>query len=197
MKKLTILTILAVALSLPFFAFAEKGEKIERPDCHLSFTAPGALEYIETDAPIEKRNVICSISFNMKDKPKSAMTHGTISGWNEMVDFSLYVKSVSIDKSIKIVQSENDTGINRTVFSKSSEKSIPLKNGKLYVLSYDATHPTPSMSRLNQVGKVTFLAGDDTHSIEHTEYLKKGNQASEDEIEILTKLFSSIEFQKN
>jgi hypothetical protein len=196
LKKLSLLLLLSPALIFnPIKATPSNTVNIK--DCRVAFSTPSGLEYVELDGEPQQGSTICNIAFNIKNRQTSHSTNGMIDGWREMTDIALAVKSTPLDDAIKSVEKMAQNPIQSKIFKLSSKNETDLKNGKLYVYTYTASNPTPSMLRLRQTGKVIFILGDNTHSISYTSYLTNPPTRGKASLKTLNLLFTSFDFKSH
>lgn len=190
-----ILLLLAILVLSPAKSTSSRTTKIILQGCHVAFSVPSRLEYIELDSSHQQRNSNCNISFKIKGRHAHDAPKGMIEGWREMVDMTLSVNSMPLKNAIKNIESLSLPSSQSKIFQLISKNEIDLKNGKLYKYTYSTVHPTSAMLRLRQTGKVIFVLGDNTHSISYTYYMTNPPDKEKTSLKTINMLFHSFEFK--
>lgn len=171
--------------------------RILRDDCHLSFSVPKGVEYVEVDGAVATGKDECYLAFEYTGDLRIKLSGNMPAipeDWRAMTDFSLTVKAVPVADSL--AQLESADGVSQQgLFKIISREHVSLSGGDLYVVGYVATHPTKTMIKSNEVKGIIFVAGNNERSIAFPLYsgwrLSKVDKERE---RVLRDLFSSIRF---
>ncbi|WP_174972251.1 hypothetical protein [Burkholderia contaminans] len=177
-------------------ANAKEPERVLRDDCHLSFSIPNGLEYVEVGRTITLGKDECYIPFLYTGKLRLKRT-GPIprmpEDWRALTDFALTVEAIPVADSLEQVESVDGAAQNG-LFKMISKEHVQLSGGDLYIISYSAIKPTGTIIDYQNQQRV-FVAGNGARStVFRLYYGDRTSKVGKERGHALKYLFSSFRF---
>ncbi|WP_154677868.1 hypothetical protein [Paraburkholderia nodosa] len=146
-------------------AYAVEGQSVAKENCHVSFTAPAFLEYVEIPDDIYLGNTVCHLPFTFTGplKWKHGDTPGLLEEWRALTDFSVTIERLPLTEALKKIEAP-DGGAQSGRFTLISKKQTKLSSGDLYTLTFNATKPMKSTRSLETNALTIFVLGDGKYS---------------------------------
>jgi hypothetical protein len=199
MKFISLILLALIFISNEDVVHAEVLNKVIRNDCHLSFSVPKGIEYVEVDGAIVEGDDLCYLAFkytgSLRDRPIKGVPPMS-EDWRAQADFVVTVKEIPMDVRLRQIESP-DGGGQSGIFSMVAKSHIGLEGSGFYVFTYSAIKPTESMNRLRQFDEIIFLVGDDSRSALYYLYPSRMDMNEKLKMEIMRSLFLSFRFHEN
>ncbi|VWC90290.1 hypothetical protein BLA18112_03267 [Burkholderia lata] len=173
-------------------ATAKEPERVLRDDCHLSFSIPNGLKYVDVGRTITLGKDECYIPFLYTGKLRLKRT-GPIprmsDDWRALTDFALTVEAIPVADSLEQIESVDGAAQNG-LFKVISKEHVQLSGGDLYVISYSAIKPTGIIIGYQNQQRVFVAGNGDCSTVLRLYYGDRTSRVGKEREHALKYLFS-------